>query len=216
MISASYNAQYLTLDFRLLDDPSFCAFMRSPAFALYMVLRRYVWRGTTRRHPLEKVNQLRGQGFLVSALSRAVLARKLGISEVSHISRYLAELVSRGLIEKVRTGRLNAFVLGTWEDRSHAGDGSYLQEMFFLEQRHGADGEDSASSDMSRRDTSRIDMSSRDISDVSPGGRPEVSKSTHNNREENNPKKKPMAMGDPPFEPVDRKERIDDVLYVED
>ena len=68
MSSRSFNAQFVTTDFRLLDDPRYCAFMRSAAYATYMVLRRYVWRGVGRRHPIARVDELFGRGHLVSAV----------------------------------------------------------------------------------------------------------------------------------------------------
>lgn len=139
MNSTTYNAQFLTIDFRLLDDPAFCKFMRSAAFPVYMLLRRYVWRGTKRKHPVDKVNELYRDGFLVAALPREMLAKKLELRNVASVSRHLAELEKLNVIRTVKTGRQNVYMLGTWEDRSLARDGSYVIEIFLLEQRHGAE-----------------------------------------------------------------------------
>jgi len=48
-MSTAYNAQFFQLDFRLLGNPDFLELMRSPAFAAYMLLVRYIWRGRDRR-----------------------------------------------------------------------------------------------------------------------------------------------------------------------
>ena len=46
------------------------------------------------------------------------------------------------VVHRIRTGRQNVYVLGTWEDRSLAGNGSYVVETFFLEQLFGASAAD--------------------------------------------------------------------------
>lgn len=133
-----YNAQFDRLDLRLLDDREFVEFMKAPAFAVYLHLVRYVWRGRS-PHPIERVNRLRREGLLVAAVEREVLASKLGV-EPSYVSRLLKDLESQGLVRRIRTGRQSVFVLGQWEDRSFRSDGSYLVEIFYLHQRFGADG----------------------------------------------------------------------------
>lgn len=220
MNSRTYNAQFITLDFRLLDDAGFCAFMRSAAFAVYLQLRRYVWRGTNRRHPLEKVNELLRSGYLASAVPRETLARKLGIRQVTNVSRHLAELERLGVVRKVRTGRLNAYVLGTWEDRSLAGDGSYVIETFYLEQTYGAEPFEQPRlddlppglerDDVPLRVTSEVSL--RSTSDVRSRGASEVPRKARNNKERNREAntRRPRSA----FEPVDGKERDDDALYV--
>lgn len=136
-MSRTYNSQFLLIDFRLLDDPRYCAFMRSPAFPVYMLLRRYVWRSAARPHPFRQVNELYRDGFLAAAVPREVLGEKLGVRGLPSISRHIAELEALGVIRKVKTGRQNVYVLGTWEDRSAAGDGRYVEETFFLDQLFG-------------------------------------------------------------------------------
>lgn len=224
MISRTYNAQFLTLDFRLLDNADFCVLMRSASFSVYLQLRRYVWRGTARRHPLARVNELLRAGYLASAVPRETLARKLGIRQVANVSRHLGELERLGVVRKVRTGRLNAYVLGTWEDRSLAGDGSYVIETFYLEQRYGAEpfGQPRLddlppgleSGEVPLAATSEVPAGG--TSEVSLKGTSEVSRKARNNRERN---REANTYGRGPrsvFEPVDTTERDDDVLYVED
>ena len=133
-----YNAQFYRLDLRLLDDREFVELMKAPAFAVYLQLVRYVWRSRT-PHAIERVNRLRSEGQLVAAVEREVIASKLGV-QASYVSRLLKDLEAGGLVRRIRTGRQSVFVLGEWEDRSFAGDGSYIVEIFFLHQRFGADG----------------------------------------------------------------------------
>lgn len=134
-----FNAQFLTIDFRLLDNPEFGAFMRTTAFGVYLQMRRYIWRSRERLHPIAAVNELRGQGKLVCSVERGVLARKLGIVHQEHVSRHITQLVKMGAIHTVRTGRQSVFILGTWEDRSAHADGTYIVELFFLEQLFGVE-----------------------------------------------------------------------------
>lgn len=134
-----FNAQFLTIDFRLLDNPEFGAFMRTTAFGVYLQMRRYIWRSRDRLHPIAAVNELRGQGKLVCSVERGVLARKLGIVHQEHVSRHITHLVKMGAIHTVRTGRQSVFILGTWEDRSAHADGTYIVELFFLEQLFGVE-----------------------------------------------------------------------------
>jgi hypothetical protein len=134
-----YNAQFLTIDFRMLDNPAFGEFMKTTAFAVYLQLRRYIWRSRTRRHPIPKVNELFEQGNLVATAERTHLAKKLGIKEERHISRHISELCRMGVIERISTGRQNLYILGTWEDRSVHQDGSYVIELFLLERHFGVE-----------------------------------------------------------------------------
>ena len=242
MTTTVYNAQFLTLDFRLLDDPGFCHFMRSPAFAVYLQLRRYVWRGRDRRHPVARVNELYREGKLVASVPRQTLAGKLFIAELSHISRHLSVLESLEVIKKHPTGRQNAYELGTWEDRSRARDGSCLVELFYLEQQYGADrlgqlrpGElppGLTGSDVSQTPPSDVSQTTRRNSDVSQTPHSDMSQTTRQNKETNKKKKErelTRARGSArareapqeirfrsPFEPIDDKERPDDVLVFED
>jgi hypothetical protein len=137
MSNRAYNAQFLTIDFRLLDCPRFNAFMRSPAFPVYLQLRRYVWRSSRVKHALPQVNELFAQGHLVAAVDRRQLAEKAGLAQENYVSKLLADLEAAGLVQRVKTGRESIYVLGRWEDRSVAGDGSFVIEIFFADQIYG-------------------------------------------------------------------------------
>lgn len=189
MNPSSGSRQFIPIEFHLLDDPTFCAFMGTKTFAVYIVLRRYVWRDLKTPHALGRVNELLKQGFLVSIASRQLLARKLGVQGKSYISRQLRELESLGFIATVRTGRQNVYVLGS--------RGEHSREMFYLEApQKGCFG-----------------LPKEVRSEVHKKGRSDLPFLAPLNREE---KKEENKKINTPFEPVDRKERIDDVLYVED
>ena len=134
-----YNAQFITIDFRMLDNREFGEFMKTTAFAVYLQLRRYIWRSRSRRNPIAKVNELYAEGYLVATVERAYLAQKLGIKEERHISRHITELCQMGVIERISTGRQNIYILGKWEDRSVQQDGSYIIELFLLERHFGVE-----------------------------------------------------------------------------
>ncbi|HKH47653.1 MAG TPA: hypothetical protein VKM72_23600 [Thermoanaerobaculia bacterium] len=139
MNTPTYNGQFLTIDFRMLDNPAFGEFMKTTAFAVYLQLRRYIWRSRVRRHPISQVNELFEQGHLVATAERSFLAKKLGIKEERHISRHITDLCRMGVVKRISTGRQNIYVLGRWEDRSVQQDGSYVIELFLLEQHFGVE-----------------------------------------------------------------------------
>lgn len=141
MNSPTFNAQFLALDFRMIDNPEFGRFMRSQAFAVYLVLRRYIWRSREHPHPVAKVNELREAGYLVSSLEHRQIARKLDLKDVAEISRYTGILTEMRAVSKVFTGRQNLYILGTWENRSLAPGRTHLVELFYLDQLFGVDSE---------------------------------------------------------------------------
>lgn len=181
-----YNAQFFRLDLRLLDSEEFLAFMRTPAFAVYFQLARYVWRGRA-PHPIERVNQLFAEGYLVAAVDRETIASKLGLNQPTHVSRLLSELEKLRVIERVRTGRQSVYVLGRWEDRSFAGDRSYVVEIFYLHQRFGpdatpqivVDGEAGEAADVHGERTSEVQKNARRPSDVHGERTSDVRKNAH-------------------------------------
>lgn len=182
MNTPNFNAQFLMIDFRMLDNPSFGEFMKTTGFAVYLQLRRYIWRSRSRRHPISQVNELLEQGYLVATVERSFLAKKLGIKEERHISRHITDLCRMGVIKRISTGRQNIYVLGRWEDRSVQQDGSYLIELFLLEQHFGVEKRPQinpqegtmaeSSEDASPEGASEVSVS--DTSDVPPRDTPEV------------------------------------------
>ena len=194
MTSPVFNAQFLQLDFRVLDHPEFGVFMKTTAFAVYLQLRRYIWR-SHKPHPVSRVSELRREGKLVCAVERSFLARKLGIREEAHISRHITSLSELGAIQVVRTGRQNVYVLGSWEDRSLAQDGSYLIEIFFLDQLFGADRrpqiqvESQSAGQVSETDTSQVSPIDTSAAQVSASDTAPVSPPTTSAMSRTTPKK---------------------------
>lgn len=139
MNGPTFNAQFWALDFRMIDLDDFGKFTTSRAFSVYMYLRRYVWRSKTTLHPNPKVNELFRQGFLVCSIEHARIAQRLDIKDVAQISSYVTELISKGVVRKIATGRGNIYVLGEWKDYSkHAGRENII-ENFYLENEYGVD-----------------------------------------------------------------------------
>ena len=213
-----YNAQFYRLDLRLLDDRAFVELMKSPEFAVYLQLVRYVWR-SRQPHPIERVNRLRSEGLLVAAVEREVIATKVGV-QPSYVSRLVKDLEAQGLLRRIRTGRQSVFVLGEWEDRSFNGDGSYIVEIFFLQQRFGADGRPQIRTGEASGESDEVDSPS--ISDVdSKSDRPrevdsrstsEVSGSGHRGSEVDSPSTSEMDSESTSI--INRKEREIDIHHL--
>ena len=132
----NFNRQFLMLDFALLDDPDFQEFLRRPEFAVYLALRRFVWRGGP--HRLQLQDFYHQERKLVAAVGRQRLAATLGIKTVNRVTDYLKALEELRVIKRLRTGRETIFVLGEWVDISEQQDGSRRKEWFYLESRFSA------------------------------------------------------------------------------
>jgi hypothetical protein len=108
-----FNRQFIMLDFADLDNPEFMAFVRSPEFSTYLIMRRYVWRSAANRHR-EALHEYYASGLLACALNREKLAAALGGVTPRQVSRDINALIKRGLVKRVQTGRSNVFILGKW------------------------------------------------------------------------------------------------------
>ena len=135
-MTENFNRQFLMLDFALLDDPDFQEFLRRPEFAVYLALRRFVWRGGP--HRLQLQDFYHQERKLVAAVGRQRLAATLGIKTVNRVTDYLKALEELRVIKRLRTGRETIFVLGEWVDISEQQDGSRRKEWFYLESRFSA------------------------------------------------------------------------------
>ncbi len=155
MSTTAYNSQFLQLDFRLIDDPAFLAFLRSSASAVYLLLVRHIWRGR-RPHRVPLVNDLRRQGHLVASVRRETIASRLALTDQRSVSRLLRRLEKTGLVERRQTGRETVYVLGTWEDKSFARDGSFIDETLFLYRRFGPDGKGGSKAEVAETATSEV------------------------------------------------------------
>ena len=128
MATERFNRQFIMLDFEDLDNPEFMAFVRSPEFSTYLVMRRYVWRSDI-PHSLQ-LHEYYAQGLLACALNREKLAESLGGVSARQVTRDINALVKRGIVKAVGTGRGNIFILGKW-GRDPEEDVYY--EYFFLD-----------------------------------------------------------------------------------
>ena len=111
-MNSHFNRQFILIDFRLLEDRQFLAFLGSSEFATYLVLRRNVWRSEKRHYMgLEKLYS--EEHRLCSSLTREKISAVTGVAE-DNVSRHLSALTKKGIIKRRRTGRQNIYVLGEW------------------------------------------------------------------------------------------------------
>ena len=128
MATERLNRQFILLDFEDLDNAEFMAFVRSPEYSTYLIMRRYVWRSDT-PHRL-RLHEYYAQGLLASAISREKIAECLGGISSRQVTRDINALLSRGIIKSVETGRGNVFILGKWAQDPDEG---VYYEYFFLD-----------------------------------------------------------------------------------
>ncbi len=171
MGSERFNRQFILLDFGDLDNPDFLSFTRSPEFSTYLLMRRHIWR--SRDPHYMGLHQYYADGHLTSSLEREKIGELLGISVVS-VSSDINALQRRSVIESLRTGRQNIFVLGRWVEE----EGAYY-EHFYLDRLYIRDKEDLISD--------VLDVGSKEslISVDKPRRTSEVKKPVRNNREGN-------------------------------
>ena len=131
MATKRFNRQFILLDFEDLDNPEFMAFVRSPAFSTYLIMRRYIWR-SDKPHSLG-LHEYYANGSLACALSREKIGECLGQVSGRTVTKDINELIDRGVIKSVFTGRGNVYMLGKWavdqEDKVY-------YEYFFLDRLH--------------------------------------------------------------------------------
>jgi hypothetical protein len=128
MGSENFNRQFILLDFADLDNPDFLAFTRSPEFSTYLLMRRHVWR--SREPHYMGLHEYYTQGYLACSLDREKMAEWLRMSLVS-VSNDITSLARRKVIESLRTGRQNIFVLGRWvEDDGACFEHFYLDRLY--------------------------------------------------------------------------------------
>lgn len=129
MSTERFNRQFILLDFGDLDNPDYLAFVRSPEFSTYLLMRRYIWRSPQPHHMgLETLYQ---QGLLACSLDREKMAEQLGGVSIRTVTNDLTALERRRVIAIQHTGRQNIYVLGRWGED----DGVYY-EAFFVDRLH--------------------------------------------------------------------------------
>ncbi len=120
MGSENFNRQFILLDFTDLDNPDFLSFTRSPEFSTYLIMRRHIWR--SRDPHYMGLHEYFAKGYLACSLDREKIAEWLNLSLVS-VSNDITALSRRTVIESLRTGRQNIFVLGRWVED----EGAYFE-----------------------------------------------------------------------------------------
>jgi hypothetical protein len=120
MGSENFNRQFILLDFTDLDNPDFLSFTRSPEFSTYLIMRRHIWR--SRDPHYMGLHEYFAKGYLACSLDREKIAEWLNLSLVS-VSNDITALTRRTVIESLRTGRQNIFVLGRWVED----EGAYFE-----------------------------------------------------------------------------------------
>jgi hypothetical protein len=136
-MNENFNRQFLQIDFASLEVPEFFHFLQKAEFGAYLILRRYVWRSTT-SHPLGLHEFYWNKQLLVASVENDLIARKMGINDVTRVSKYHKSLEDFGVIKRLRTGRANIFILGEWIDISEHRDRSKRLEWFYFDRKFGA------------------------------------------------------------------------------
>ncbi len=171
MGSENFNRQFILLDFADLDNPDFLSFTRAPEFSTYLLMRRHIWRSQQPHYM--GLHEYFLKGHLACSLDREKIAEWLRLSLVS-VSNDITALSRRKVIESLRTGRQNIFVLGRWVED----DGAYF-EHFFLDRLYVRSKESLISGLLESR--SKETFTSAD----NPTHTADVKVSLHSNREEN-------------------------------
>jgi len=180
-VDSNFNRQFIQIDFRLLDNPDFLQFVTRVEFATYLILRRYIWRGGEHRLGLHELYQ---NQKLASAIGVERITELLGLKDgTTRVSRHLTALCEVGVVERIRTGRENIFILGEW----HQPPGFHVsKEFYYLENRFGIPMNEPHGPRIS--DLSKNDKSDRQFASGQTGRKPASQtrrKSTGSNREEN-------------------------------
>jgi hypothetical protein len=144
-MNINVNRQFILLDFELIDDPRFLAFVSAAEFGTYLILRRYIWRGGENKpHFLNLHHLYENDKLLVCSISNDKIASLLQLHDQTRVSKQLTKLENYGVVKRIRTGRQNIYVLGEWYDFSEGKDGSKRLEWFYLEQKFGVSTSDLA------------------------------------------------------------------------
>ena len=189
MGSENFNRQFILLDFADLDNPDFLSFTRSPEFSTYLLMRRHIWR--SREPHYMGLHDYYAKGYLACSLERERIAEQINLSLVS-VSNDIAALQRRRVIESLRTGRQNIFVLGRWVEE----EGSYF-EHFYLDRLYTRSKESLISGDK-------------------PPQASEVKRSLSNNRERNKERNRERPIEVSMIREARNQERNVIVDYVED
>jgi DNA-binding transcriptional ArsR family regulator len=127
-MNKTFYTQFVPIDFKLLDNKKFMDFVGTSAFKTYIVLRRNVWRSNEEHYMgLHKYYDKR---LLTCSLEREKISEITDIA-VNNISHHLTDLEKKGIVQRIRTGKQNVYVLGEWIDV--LGSGYREVEWYFME-----------------------------------------------------------------------------------
>lgn len=190
MATERFNRQFVLLDFEDLDNPEFMAFVRSPEFSTYLIMRRFIWR-SDRPHTMG-LHEYYAQGLLACSIEREKIAEALGGLTIATVSKDISALIRRRVIKAVRTGRQNIYILGKWAIDEE--DDVYY-EYFFLDRLHVRREENLTSDVNARLTSSNLDI--RRPANLTADDQPP----SHNNREWNTRKNREDSNVPPPANP---------------
>lgn len=185
-MNSNFNRQFIMTDFRLLENRDFLKFLQASEYATYLVLRKYVWRGTD-PHYMGLNDLYTRDRLLACSIERDKISEVTGV-HLDNISRHLKSLETKGIIKVKRTGRQNIYILGEWVDVN--GDSGYKGvEWFYLDGVYGIPKSDLTVS--VRSETTKTSGQKRQLA----SGQTRRSASD-NNIEENREEYKTIANGD--------------------
>lgn len=119
------------LDRRLVDHPLFYQW-GADSQKLYYWLRRHVCRGQAEASP--EALAWHAQGYLCTYATAAVLMAEATPVSKNTLTKLVAELRTRGVVQTRSLGRGTIFLLGEWRAERSRGDGRALTyEIFYLD-----------------------------------------------------------------------------------
>ena len=132
MTGERFNRQFVLIDFEDLDNPEFMAFVRSPEFSTYLILRRHVWRSAETPHSAG-LHEYYAQGWLATSLSRRYIAEALGGVSLRTVTADITNLLKRRVIRRVVLEDNTAiYLLGRWRIIKEE-EGEIYVEYYFLD-----------------------------------------------------------------------------------
>jgi len=129
MSTDRFNRQFILIDFQDLENPEYLAFVRSPEFSTYLLMRRHIWR--SRQPHFMALEALYEKGFLACSLDRERIAEQLGGVSIRTVTNDLSQLEQRGIIAVQHTGRQNIYLLGRWGE-----DDGARYETWYVDRLH--------------------------------------------------------------------------------
>ena len=112
-MNKTFYSQFVPIDFKLLENKKFMDFLGTSAFKTYIVLRRNVWRSNEEHYM--GLHKYYDKGLLTCSLDREKISEITAVA-VNNISHHLTDLEEKSIVQRIRTGKQNVYVLGEWVD----------------------------------------------------------------------------------------------------